>query len=126
MANVQTKVVKHTINPLPNTQTAKLPTAKTLKSVLATYERYGSEWAMKAPVGFKKMVPLKTIQVQKNPSASGAGDVPNIKAYLIKGNKVVFEKTGGMANLHQWLGPVSYTTLPKGVPMPSINPMPNR
>ena len=126
MANVQ-KVVEPTLNPLPNTPAAKLPTAKTLKNVLGTFESHGSKWAMKAPVGFKKMVPLKIIQVQKNPSNSGAGDVENIKAYVLKGDRVVFEKTGGMANLHQWLGPVFYTSLPRDVrPGVAINPMPNR
>lgn len=126
MANVQ-NTGRVILNPLPNPQNTKLPTAKALKSVLGTYEFHGSKWALKAPVGFKKMAILKTITVQKNPSKSGAGDVENITAYVLNKNRVIFEKTGGMGNLHQFLGPVDYKTLPRGMPPGvAINPMPNR
>ncbi len=124
--NVKPKVIVAT-NPFPNTAGFKMPTAKALKSVLGTYEFHGSKWAFKAPVGFKKMEILKTITVQKNPSKSGAGDVENITAHVLRNNRVVFEKTGGLGNLHQFLGPVDYKTLPRGMPPGvAINPMPNR
>ena len=127
MANTIKPKIDVAINPFPNTAGFKTPTVKALKSVLGTYEFQGSKWAFKAPVGFKKMVILKTITLQKSPSASGAGDVETIKAHVLRNNRVIFEKTGGLANLHQFLGPVDYKTLPRGVPPGvAINPMPNR
>lgn len=117
MANttVKPKIIVAT-NPFPNTTGFKMPTVKALKNVLGTYEFQGSKWAPKAPVGFKKMVILKTITVQKNPSKSGAGDVENITAHVLRNNRVIFEKTGGLGNLHQFLGPVDYKTLPRSMP----------
>ena len=115
---VKNPVVRPTMNPVIHpTTTQKLPTAKDLKNALGAYQfQKMVKWNTKKPAG----AVLKDITVQKPPPKGQTGD--SIIAHVLKSDpsKVYFEKGG--STMPHYFGPVSWTTLPKSLPGPILNP----
>jgi len=116
------KSVRPIMNPAPPPapDKVKLPSAKTLKNVLGTWEFHSPNhqltWSTKRPAG----AVLKDITVQAPPKRPMTGN--SIVAHVLKSDptKVYFEKGGSSAP--HYFGPVSWQALPKDLG-PIMNPV---